>query len=80
MAADADGWISGIQHSGAVVAYASRFRDVQASGRLEVCRNADEVVPFYEGQWIHWEWSVHQKLCDSQWISIGSKLVKEVCV
>ena len=80
MAPDADGRISGLQHSGAAVTYAGWLGYVQASGRLEVCQNADEVVPFYEGQWIHWKWSVHQKLCDSEWVGVSSELAAEVYV
>lgn len=80
MASNADGRISGLQHSRATAPYEGRLGYVFKKSRMEICQDAGKAVPVYETARLYWEWSVHKELRDSQWVVVGSEQVAEVYV
>ena len=65
MAKDADGRVSGVQHSGAAAPYEGRLGYVPAACWLEVCKGAGKAVQVHEAARLYRERTVHKKLCDS---------------
>ena len=65
MAPDANGRISGVQHSVAAAPYEGRLGYVLAACWLEICQDAGKAVQVYEAERLHWKGSVHKELRDS---------------
>lgn len=65
MAKDANGRISGVQHSRAAAPYESWLGYVFKKSWLEVRQDTGQVVQIYETARLYWKWSVHKELCDS---------------
>ena len=65
LAPDANGRISGVQHSGAAAPYESWLGYVLAACWLEICQDAGKAVQVYEAERLHWKGSVHKELRDS---------------
>lgn len=80
MASNANGRVSGVQHSGAAAPYEGGLGYVFKKSRLEVCEGAGKAVQIHEAARVHWNWSIHKELRDSQCIVTGSELAEEVNV
>ena len=80
MAKDADGRISGLQHSRAAAPYESWLGYVFKKSRLEIRQDAGQVVQIYETARLYWRRTVHKELRDSQRVGAGSQLAAEVYV
>lgn len=65
LAPNADGWLSGIQHTGAAAPYESWLGYVFKKGRLEVRQNTGKALQVHEGTRLHWRRTVHKELRDS---------------
>ena len=80
MVTNVNGWLSGIQHSGTAAPHEGRHRYVPSPCGLEVCEGAGKAVQIHEAARVHWNWSIHKELRDSQCIVTGSELAEEVNV